>query len=116
MSVLWAEAQRQPAGVRWTTNDITFDRGRGAAISSTDVWPPVRVRAPDLLACVPPETGHVDELGIRVEERGQGVRIAPIPRVHERGSQGLGPTAGTVSQGMNPRYLIDSGGPTSSMP
>ena len=31
---------------------------------------------------VPPETAHVHELGIVVEERGQCVRIPIIPRVH----------------------------------
>jgi len=55
--------------------------------------------ASDLFARVPPETGHVDELGILVEERGQCVRIAVIPRFHEHDDDILWPIDGRLAHG-----------------
>src|SRR5690606_40140900 len=38
---------------------------------------------PNLLACVPPQAGHIDELSILLEEGGYGIRIARIPGCHK---------------------------------
>ena len=40
---------------------------------------------------MPPQAGDVDELGMRVEQRRQCIRISLVPRFHEEPRYALGP-------------------------
>jgi hypothetical protein len=48
----------------------------------------------DGLAIVPPQPGHVHELGVLLEQVRQTVRVAPVPGLH----LGLGDALGMVER------------------
>src|SRR5829696_7930544 len=56
-------------------------QSQGGAVE--DVLEAVRAGLADGLAVVPPEPGHVHELRVRVEDRGQLVRVPVVPRLDE---------------------------------